>query len=336
MLTRKLGKRALLWGAVAANIPDIDVVAALWLPPYQNLLVHRGFTHSFLFALLLALVLAVLAGKWQKEREIHWSHFFAFFLIQFLTHDLLDTCNAYGTGLLEPFSQERFTFHLLYVADPLFTLWPCLGVAGLLLLRRINPARGRWVLIGLVPAVFYLGYAGFNKNHIKTHVTAALKQKQISAQRLFVTPTPFNNWLWYAVAATDSGYYVSNRSVFWPADYQTDFQFYPKQQQLLNPVQNQQEVQELKNFAEDGFYTVERWGGDTLVFNVLRFGQMGGWQNTKARFAFHYFLSPPEADNKLVMQRGRLKGWSSETIQRMLKYIFVVPKQEHEQELESQ
>ncbi|RNI32302.1 metal-dependent hydrolase [Rufibacter immobilis] len=323
MLSRKIGKRALFWGALAQNLPDIDVVAALWLSPDQNLLVHRGGTHSFLFALGLAVLLSLLARRKYRDRQVPWNQFFGFFLVQLLVHDLLDTCNAYGTGLLEPFSQERFSFHLLYVADPLFTLWPCLGLIALLLLRNSNPKRTYWALAGLVPAVVYLGYAFLNKQQISQQIEASLAKQQIPYSDYFVTPTPFNNWLWYAVVATENGYQIGHRSVFTEKAVPTEFTFFPKQEELLRFAIDPGEVQELKRFAH-GYYTVERWN-DTLVFNVLRYGQMQGWQDPKSRFTFHYFLSPAGVDNRLVMQRGRAKGWNRESLQRMKIAIFGPP-----------
>ncbi|WP_207433730.1 metal-dependent hydrolase [Sabulibacter ruber] len=320
MLSRKLGKRALLWGAFAQNFPDIDTIAALWLAPSRNLLVHRGFTHSFLFAFLGALLLTVIANRWHKAQGVPWRHFFLFFLVQLLVHDLLDTCNAYTTGLLEPFSQKRFSFHLLYVADPLFTIWPLIALGVLLLLKSTNLRRVRWAVAGLGLAGAYLGYAAFNKNQVQAQVKASLEQQQIGSSRFFLTPTPFNTWLWMAVVEADSGLYVGHRSVFWPKSSQADFRFFPKNQELLSKAEDPQEVEDLKVFA-DGYYTLDHWN-DTLVFNIPRFGQMQGWQNPNARFTFHYFLSPPRLDNKLVMQRGRAKGWSGEAFQHMLQLIF--------------
>ncbi|RNI26968.1 metal-dependent hydrolase [Rufibacter latericius] len=326
MLSRKLGKRALLWGAVAQNLPDIDVVAALWLPPSENVLVHRGGTHSFLFALVAAALLAFLARKWYKDRQIPWGQFFLFFTVQLFVHDLLDTCNAYGTGLLEPFSHERFSFHLLYVADPLFTLWPCLGLIALLMQKITKPARWRWALAGLIPAGLYLIFAMYNQSKVSNQIEASLTRQQLSHTRYFVTPTPFNTLLWYAVAATDEGYYVGHRSVLAPKEMATKFTYFPRNQHLLTSAVSKEEVQELIRVAK-GYHTVERWN-DTLVFNVLRYGQILGWQNPRGKFTFHYFLSPPGVDNKQVMQRGRVKGWTRETIDNMFRAIFVKPEEE--------
>ncbi|MGV3539121.1 MAG: metal-dependent hydrolase [Rufibacter sp.] len=322
LLSKKLGKKALLWGAVAQNIPDIDVVAALWLPPYQNLLVHRGITHSFLFAFLFALLLTVAAFGWHKDRVVPWSQLFLFFLLQVTVHDLLDTCNAYGTGLLEPFTAERFSFHLLYVADPLFTFWLVLSLVVLLFKSFPQASRIKWALLGLVPAGLYLGFALFAKSQVQAQLTHSLQGQNIQPSKQFLTPTPFNALLWYSVAAVDSGYVIGYRSVVWPDSLPTGFVFYPQQEELLATVENRQEVAELVQFADD-FYTVERWG-DTLVFNVPRYGQMHGWQNPHARFAFHYYLNPA-LDNKLVMQRGRAKGWNRSLLRDLAVFVLRGP-----------
>jgi len=67
-----------------------------------------------------------------------------------------------------------------------------------------------------------------------------------------------------------------------------NFQFFLKNDSLLNSISNHEELQHLIRFSQ-GYYTVEKWN-DTLVFNDLRFGQMAGWYNPKEKFVFHFFL----------------------------------------------
>ena len=52
VLGKKVGNRALLWGAVGGTIPDLDVAASMFLDPLQTLAAHRGFSHSIVFAVL--------------------------------------------------------------------------------------------------------------------------------------------------------------------------------------------------------------------------------------------------------------------------------------------
>ena len=67
---KQLGRKAMLWGALAQSIPDIDFLASFWMDTASNLLAHRGFTHSFLFCLISGLILALLAERWHRPHNI--------------------------------------------------------------------------------------------------------------------------------------------------------------------------------------------------------------------------------------------------------------------------
>ncbi|MET0242748.1 MAG: metal-dependent hydrolase, partial [Flavitalea sp.] len=133
---KKLGRKAMVWGLLAASFPDIDAVNGLFLSLPEELIAHRGITHSLLVAVLVPFLFAFAADKIHQRPRIGFVPFYFFFLFQILLHDLLDTCNAYGTGLLEPFSAHRFSFNTIYVADPLFTLGIFLATVFLFLYRR--------------------------------------------------------------------------------------------------------------------------------------------------------------------------------------------------------
>ena len=75
----------------------------------------------------------------------------------------------------------------------------------------------------------------------------------------------------------------------------------------------------LKRFSQ-GYYTIDRWK-DTVVFNDLRFGQVVGWHNPAARFAFHYYLNPG-MDNLLVIPRGRFEGWDVNAVRSLVRKMF--------------
>lgn len=55
---KKLGNRAMLWGAIGGTIPDLDVFAQMFTDEITATSFHRGFMHSFLFAVLAPFVLA--------------------------------------------------------------------------------------------------------------------------------------------------------------------------------------------------------------------------------------------------------------------------------------
>ena len=314
---KKIGKKALLWGALAQSIPDIDFLASFWLSTSENLLAHRGFTHSILFALIIVPLFAVVADRLHRPHDTNFKKWSLFFAAEVFLHLFLDAFNNYGIGWFEPFSHQRFSFNVIYVADPFFSIWPGIAVLMLLILRRTNKQRVFWWKFGIFLPFIYLIYCSINKVNIDEEVKEMIVKQNIPHERYFTTPTPLNNWLWFIVTGNDSGYYVGFRSVF---DTKTSMQFeyFPRNDSLLKPIINYEEVQNLITFSQQ-FYVVERWK-DTVIFNDLRFGQVLGWQHPKEKFVFHYFLQYPEY-NKLVIQRGRFSGWNKQEALNLLKRI---------------
>src|ERR1700712_373274 len=64
LLGRRMGKKAMLLGAVAQSLPDIDFVASSWLDTSHDVAAHRGITHSLLFVVVVGMLLA-----WVAERR---------------------------------------------------------------------------------------------------------------------------------------------------------------------------------------------------------------------------------------------------------------------------
>ena len=66
VLGKKIGNRALLWGAVAGTIPDFDVLVKFFVDPVTNTEMHRGFSHSILFSVIFAPIFAFFIKKYEK------------------------------------------------------------------------------------------------------------------------------------------------------------------------------------------------------------------------------------------------------------------------------
>lgn len=296
----------MLWGALAQSIPDIDFMAASWLDTADNLLAHRGFTHSILFALLVIPLFALAVDKIHKPEDFTYRKLLLFFSIEVFLHLLLDGCNNYGVGWLEPFIHTRFSFNSIYVADPFFSIWPGIAFIVLIFLNRYNTRRRFWWKFGLFLPLIYIGYCTINKIIISKKVDSIIATNPIPNKYSFTTPAPLQNWLWYVVSGDDNGFYTGYRSVF-DKDSIMQWEYFPRNDSLLNNLTNHKDVLLLQQFAHN-FYTVEKIK-DTVLFNDLRFGQVVGWQNPRGKFAFHYILEPA-ADNTLVVQRGRFAGWS--------------------------
>ena len=89
---------------MVAVFPDFDVLGFRFDIPYEHPLGHRGFSHSLLFAALLAAVVACFEFKSRSLR------LFSILLVAAASHGILDafTDGGLGIGFLIPFSNERF------------------------------------------------------------------------------------------------------------------------------------------------------------------------------------------------------------------------------------
>jgi len=315
---KQLGKKAMLWGALAQSIPDVDFLASFWMDTSSNLLAHRGFTHSFLFCLISGLMLALIAERWHRPHNISLIKWSLFFISLIFIHDFIDAFNNYGVGWFEPFSHQRISFNAIYVADPFFSIWPGIALFALLYIKPgMNYQKKIWWRFGLGLSSVYLIYCTINKGVIDNDIRRILDEKNISYTRYFSTPAPLQNWLWYVVAGDDKGYHIGFRSLF-DSSRSIEFQYFPRNDSLLIPIIDHSDVQKLIRFSQQ-YYTVDHQG-DTLVFNDLRFGQIVGWYNPKGKFVFHYYLQHPN-DNELLVQRGRFDGWNLQTAEALIERV---------------
>jgi inner membrane protein len=315
---KQLGKKAMFWGILTQSLPDIDFVASFWMNPVNDLLAHRGFTHSFLFIILVAPMLALVAERWHRPHNYTLKKWILFFGIEMLVHIVLDACNAYGTGWFEPFSHYRASFHLLFVADPLFSIWPFIAFVVLLFSRSSYPNRRKWAVAAFILSTAYTGLSIINKLSVDRSVQQVAQQKGITWKRYFSTPTPLNNMLWFVVLEDEKGYYIGHRSVFDKGEDTSLLHHILRHDDYLKPVEDMEDLQRLVRFSQ-GYYTIDRYDS-TLVFNDLRFGQILGWQNPNGRFVFHYYLQKPD-ENSLVIQRGRFTDWDKAAVLTLLRRI---------------
>ena len=67
ILGHKIGKKALLIGALAQSIPDVDFIESFWLSEAEQLIAHRGITHSFFFIILISPLLGLFFQRLLKN-----------------------------------------------------------------------------------------------------------------------------------------------------------------------------------------------------------------------------------------------------------------------------
>ena len=72
VLGRRIGNRAMIWGAVAGTIPDMDVLGQYFLSELDNLAFHRGISHSLVFCVVGALVFGWVTDRLYGSRHHAW------------------------------------------------------------------------------------------------------------------------------------------------------------------------------------------------------------------------------------------------------------------------
>ncbi len=305
VLGKKIGREAMFWGAVANTIPDFDVFTSPCVSAPTQMLIHRGITHSFFFALIVAWVLSYLFAFWKKRLNVSRKGWFALFFIGMISHDLIDSLTCYGTGWFEPFSSYRVAFDTIFVLDPFYTIPFLICVLIALIAKNGSDKRIKWTKMGLYISSTYLLFTIINKAHVHSTIKHALENNNYSADNFVTTPTPLNNLLWMSYAVDSAGYRFGYYSIL---DKNDNIQFFylDKKEHLLEPFNKQKEVQQLKQFSQ-GYYCLTKEGND-VFFNDLRFGQIRGWDEPDSSFVFAYNLSNPKDEgNRNPLNRHKIR-----------------------------
>lgn len=106
----KMPVRFWVLSVVCALLPDADVIGYFLGIRYGDMLGHRGFTHSLLFALLIAVLATVAAFPAVQRFTKHWWLLIGCFFAAAASHGILDamTDGGYGIAFFSPFSNTRF------------------------------------------------------------------------------------------------------------------------------------------------------------------------------------------------------------------------------------
>lgn len=167
-LSQRVRHRLLLVScALASNFPDLDLFLTKLLPdPLGYLLNHRGHTHTVLWALPQALLLAALLWLcWPSARALLRASRPARLGLAlsigcgFALHLLMDYTNSYGVHPWYPFDGRWFYGDMVFIVEPLF--WVAIGVP-MAFIMRWRLLRMGGLLILFVALAFFAarGYLG--------------------------------------------------------------------------------------------------------------------------------------------------------------------------------
>ncbi|MCU0956585.1 MAG: metal-dependent hydrolase [Hydrogenophaga sp.] len=277
--------KAALWGGVAGTLPDLDAFIDHG-DAILNMVRHRAESHSLLFLTLfsplLAWVVSRLHGGGERGLFLRW--WLALWLVLF-THPLLDAMTVYGTQLLQPLTDHPFGVGSLFIIDPAYTLPLLVGVIAALALRR-NGHGLRWNHWGLLISTAYLGWSVAAQQVATQVARESLREQGVQAERLLVTPAPFNTVLWRLVAITPTHYHEGYYSLLDPRPA-VRWTSHDRGPGLIARHGQAEPVARIAAFSH-GFYRLRETPDGRLQVTDLRMGQ-------DPDFVFNFDVGPVEA-----------------------------------------
>lgn len=288
-LGKKIGNKAILFGAIGGTIPDLDVLIGklFYTNEIDSLAFHRGIMHSIPFAIVGALIFGFLSYKvydygYLRRGTTSLKDWIWLFFLSILTHPILDSFTPYGTQLFLPFSDYRVAFNNIAVVDPLYTLPLLLCVSITMFFNRKNSKRKTWTKAGLYLSSAYMIFTIGNKLYVDHFFKTSFNQAKINYSRFSAQPTILNNFLWYAVAETDKNYTVSFYSIFDDTNTPLNFINIPKNHKLLDV--DHQDIKTLRWFSNE-FYTLSILN-NKIIYKDLRYPLLDVRDSTSSLFSF--------------------------------------------------
>jgi inner membrane protein len=198
-------KAVLLACALAAELPDLDNLLPAENPVVHALQAHRGLSHALVFTPVIALAATAVARLVFRTARTGPVLLYSLLSVN-LAHLLADLWTGWGTRVLLPFSDRRWTLDWTMVVDPWVTL-PLL--AGALWAWRRKAVWRRALLVGLALSAAYLG--------LRVTLQAALGQRVREAwpqaERVQVFPAWLSLTTWRYVALLPEDYVAGTVSL---------------------------------------------------------------------------------------------------------------------------
>ena len=290
VLGKKIGNKALLFGAIGGTIPDLDVFIGrlFYANEIQIMAFHRGFMHSFLFAILGCFVFGWITFNLYNSRKrigtTTQNDWVQLFFWSIFTHPILDSFTPYGTQLFTPFSDYRVAFNTIAVADPAYTVPFLLCMIILMFFNRKRSRRTWWLKAGIVVSSVYMGFTVMNKIYMDSVFKKSFEKEGIAFYRYSTQPTILNNMLWYGVAESDDQYYVSYYSLFDSKNYTSQILPIPKTHHILD--MSDPNLRLLPWFS-NGYYNLKKGKNkEEFIYTDLRYPMLNPKDPNSSVFNF--------------------------------------------------
>ena len=223
---------------LAAEAADIDIFWG-FAGPVEELKHHRGITHTFVVAPVVAAAVVGAVWLWHLFRKrrpakpdhdgplpsVHWGWLYLCALVASISHLLLDWTNNYGLRPFFPFNPRWYAGSFMFIAEPVvwgifflaFVMPWLLGLTDREIGVRHKPFRGRgWAIFALL-ATAALGFWRWAEH---AEGLAMLDQTPVAAapvSRVALEPYPVNPYHWHAIMETPQYYQTAEIDTWDPS-----------------------------------------------------------------------------------------------------------------------
>jgi inner membrane protein len=214
---RRIGRQALLFGALVGMTPDLDVVFSPLHNGFGEWLYHRGTTHSLWFGFAMGPPLGLFLWRWRDPgRTSPLSAWIGLCVVALVTHPLLDGFTAYGTQFFAPFSRVRFAWNGISIVDPIYTALLGAGVAWAAAKRHSEERGHKGLVLGLAFSSLYLA-VGLAANYwVVQDLQRVIEREDGPITRVRAYPTILQPWLRHFVVHVENRRYVGFHTLFEP------------------------------------------------------------------------------------------------------------------------
>jgi len=264
LLSKKIGTKGAIVGAVVATVPDLDVILYLFYNKLDMLSIHRGFSHSLSFSILGAFLIAAILIRIEWFQRIKFKLLLLFTWLCLFTHMLLDAFTAYGTQLYLPFSDKRLGFDSINVVDPVYTIPLLIGLFLSLFVYGSKLDSTKYNTYGIVISSLYLIFTLVNKEIVNGKISARLNHEKIEYTSLLTMPVGIGNINWYGVAKSQDSIYMFQHSVL--SSFDSKITAFPINEKYLSLTEDY--IADKMRWFAKGFYTVEKVDNKIRVYNL--------------------------------------------------------------------
>ena len=213
--------------ALAAEVPDIDVL--WWLKgTVSSFAHHRGFTHTFLGAPVMAAVVVAFvylvagrahsskssgsSGSASRKSPPRWRLLYGYALLGVLSHLLLDFTNNYGLRPFDPFNYHWYAWDIVFIIDPLIMVALLLALVapwlGGLVSGEIGAKRSRYPgRVSAIAALVVMILVWWVRDYEHRRAITLLNQQTYhdqDAKRVSASPDLLNPFQWLGMVETEN------------------------------------------------------------------------------------------------------------------------------------